>query len=492
VSTSISGARSAAITTAALALSSGLNFLAIFVWVRVLGPHEFGVYALVSGAGLFLNSMLFEWMRGVGSRTLYDRAAAHHINPARADAILRYGAMVALGFTLVAAILWACNVDGPGFGASWLPLIVAFTISEMALAILNVTSRIRMLPWQFFIALVARSGLAIVIGLGLVIGLRMGAVGVMLGIVLAQLGTAVVIMVRDPMWRSLRLGRASRADATARAEVLALGRPLVLSTALTYGSGIADRYLVDSVLGTSMVGYYTGPVDMLQKTMGFLMLALNIAAYPAMVRAYDDHGPAAARKVLEDNFVAQLMLGLPAVVAFSVIPSGISNLLLGKAYHDAAVTLLPWVSVAALLRLLISNHLVMVFQLERRMKLMLVAPIVSVAVLVPAGIWGMRAAGLPGMAYASLASQTAAWIVCAVLARRIFTFSLINRDVVKIGIASAIMGAALYPMRAVTAPGMVMLICAAGGAVFALAILALRLERAAPIMAKITGRLKRR
>ena len=142
-------------------------------------------------------------------------------------------ALVALGFVVVAAILWAARVDGPGFGSGWIPLIVVFTLSEMLLAMLTVTSRVRMLPWQFFVAMVARSALAIVIGLALVLGLHMGATGVMLGIVVAQLGTAIVMMARDPMWRALRWGGD---DAAARAEVLALGVPLIASAALAYGA----------------------------------------------------------------------------------------------------------------------------------------------------------------------------------------------------------------------------------------------------------------
>lgn len=487
----IGGARSAAITTAGLALSSGLNFLAIFIWVRLLGPHEFGIYALVSGVGLFLNAMLFEWLRVVGARTLYDASAEHAIDGSRADALLQFVAVIALVFVAVAGLLWAGGISGPGFDADWLPLLVVFTLSEMALAMLNVTSRVRMLPWQFFVAMVARSAVAIVLGLVFVVGLRMGAVGVMLGIVIAQAGTAIVLMARDPLWRGLRAGRSSRAVAATRREVLALGLPLILSAALSYGAGIADRYLVQGVLGTAQVGYYTAPADMLQKTLGFLMLAINIAAYPALVRAFEDHGAPAARKVLEDNFVVQLLLGLPVAVAFIVMPSGLSNLLLGGAYRDAAAALLPWIAVAALLRLLTSLHLLMVFQVTRHMRMMVVAPVVSLVVLVPAGIWGMRTAGLAGMAYAALVAQAVSWIVCALLARRIFPFALANADVGKVVLASAAFGAVLYPFRALVEPIPVMLAVGGAGIVLVIALLLLRLDRAQPIITKLRARLNR-
>lgn len=61
-----------AITTAALGISSGLNFLSLIVWTHLLSPAEFGTYALVSATVLFLNATIFEWLRLTASRLLYD------------------------------------------------------------------------------------------------------------------------------------------------------------------------------------------------------------------------------------------------------------------------------------------------------------------------------------------------------------------------------------------------------------------------------------
>lgn len=483
--------RFALVTTAALGLSSALNFLSLFLWVRLLDPHDFGSYALASATALLLNAVLFEWLRIVAARTLYDPASETMTDPAQADAIFAI-AVPMVGLLLAAGgLLWALGVSISGVRPGWIPLIALFTLSEMALAMVNVVSRVRLEPWQFFQSMVVRSVLAIALSLLLVLLFDLGGLGIIAGTVAAQVLTAAVIIARSPFWRALRLGRhgrASRADVRA---VLTLGAPLIVSTGLAYGVGIADRYILNATLGTGAVGHYAATADILQKTLGFLLLAINITAYPALVRAYEDNGAEPARRLLEDNFVMQLALGLPVVVACIVLAPGLANLLLGPTFRDEGALLMPWIGASALLRLLTTYHLMMVFQLLRRMKLMLVAPLVTLSLVVPGGIYAATNFGLVGMAIASLIAQAVSYGVCTVIAKRLFSFDLVSKDVLKVVAASAVMGALLLPAAAIRDPLPVAAICAGAGAAYLVVLLALRLDRAAPIIGWAAARWRR-
>jgi O-antigen/teichoic acid export membrane protein len=479
------------VTTAALGLSSALNFLALFLWVRLLDPHDFGSYALVSATALMLNAVLFEWLRIVAARTLYDPASDTKIDPAKADAILAViMPMIAL-LLIGGGLLWAIGLPAAGGQAEWIPLIALFALSEMALAMVNIISRVRLEAWQFFQSMVVRSALAIALSLVLVLVFDLGALGIIAGTVTAQLVTAAVIIVRSPVWRGLRLGRRSRASRDSIREVLTLGAPLIISIGLTYGVGIADRYILSATLGTEAVGYYAAAADVLQKTLGFIMLAINITAYPALVRAYEDRGAEAARQLLEDNFVMQMALGLPVVAACIVIAPGLANLFLGPTFREEGALLLPWIAAGALMRLLVTYHLLMIFQLMRRMKLMLVAPLVTLSIIVPGGIYASTRYGLVGMAMAALMAQVVSYAVCAVIAKRLFSFSLLSRDLLKVIGASVLLGVALIPAARIQDPILVLAICAGAGLAYVLVLLALRLDRAAPIVGWAKARLRR-
>jgi O-antigen/teichoic acid export membrane protein len=487
----VSTPRFAMVTTAALGLSSALNFAALFLWVRLLDPQDFGSYALVSATALMLNAVLFEWLRIVAARTLYDPASPSKIDPARADAILAVTLPMIALLLIAGGLLWAVAGPAAGIQTGWIPLIALFTLSEMALAMVNVVSRVRMEAWQFFQSMVVRSALAIALSLVLVLVFDLGALGIIAGTVIAQLLTAAVIIGRSPVWRGLRVGRRSRAGRDSIREVLTLGAPLIISIGLTFGVGIADRYILNATLGTEAVGYYAATADVLQKTLGFIMLAINITAYPALVRAYEDKGEGAARQLLEGNLVMQMALGLPVVIACIVIAPGLANLFLGPTFRDAGAVLLPWIAAGALVRLLATYHLLMIFQLMRRMKLMLVAPLVTLSIIVPGGIYASTKYGLVGMATAALVAHVVSYAVCALIARRLFAFSLFSRDLLKVAGASALLGVALIPTARIHEPLLVLAICAVAGLAYVLVLLALRLDRAAPIVGWARARLRR-
>ena len=267
-------------------------------------------------------------------------------------------------------------------------------------------------------------------------------------------------------------------------EMLTLGAPLMLSSGLSYGVGVLDRYQIEHILGTSSVAYYAAPSDLLQKTIGFAMLAVNITMYPAMVRAYEDEGPAQARVLLEGNAVLYLAMCLPMVIATTILAGPISHLLLGGALADRSAPLLPLVTAAALLRLLIIYHLQIAFQLTRHMRLLMIAPAVAIGTFVLLGPLALHRYGLIGIASVSLLAQATAYVVSAMLARRVFGIRLASRDAGKVLIAGAAMGVALVPFAKVNGIVMTLVALATGGIIYAGAILILRLDQVRTIRAK--------
>ena len=478
----------AAIVTAATVIGSGLNFAATLLWTRLLEPSAFGVYALVSAAAVLLNGMLFEWLRLVAARTLYDPAASRGIDPARADAVVALYAAVVLLFVAAVAVLSLLDVGVAGVAARWWPVLAGFALTEMALTLLQTVQRLRFRAWAYFWSAVARSLLALLLGVALVVGAGMGARGALLGIVVAQGAVAAASALADPLWRAMRPWCAARAPVAA---ALRLGYPLIASCALAYAASFADRFLLGATLGADAVGLYAAPVDLLQKTLVFLMMTINLTGYPTLVRAYEERGAAAARAVLQDNLELQLGLGLPAAMGLAVLAPGIVTLLLGPAFRAEGARLLPLVAAAALLRCLVTFHLMMAFQVTRRMGWMIAPPLATLAVLVPAGLVGARWMGLPGMALAALAAQAASFAVGAVLARRALPLRIVTPTTARIALAASVMGLALAPFRAHTDAALTIALVAAGGALYVALLLGLRVPAATRTAAAVRERMRR-
>jgi O-antigen/teichoic acid export membrane protein len=476
------------IYTVALAISSALNFLALLVWANTLTPHEFGVYSLVLATALLINSAGFEWLRLITARMTADPKDPSGVNRARGNAVF---AVVIAAMSLLAIVaigLCLARVKAATLPSVWWPMIAAIVFSETMLAITNTLSRVRFLPWQFFRSIVARGLLSLLVGVVLVKVFGLGALGAVTGVVVAQTLVVISSLVLDPFWRSVRPFSVGREEL---ATILKFGAPLILGCALNYAVGVADRYIIGFHAGTEAVGLYSAPFDLMQKTIVFIMLAINLTAFPALVRTFEADGPVAARAQLERNFLLIAGLGVPATVGVAVLAPGVAHMLLGHAFRARAAALLPWIAVAALFRSMVSFHLNMAFQLVRRTGAMIAAPAVCLGIIVLAGPYALARYGLTGMAALAAIVQISGFLVTWALAVRAFRFSLLSLDLAKLLVASAAMGAVLWPLRHQTHPLVTVALVALGATVFAGALLVLRFGPAKAGLARVLKRLKR-
>lgn len=482
----------AAVTSMALAISSAMNFLAIFVWTRILEPTAFGIYALVSAAALLLNAMIFEWLRLTGARTLFDGQQPFEINPERANALLSIYLGCCAVFALVSGIIWIAGVNLFGISSEMFPILTTFTLTEMGLALVNTVSRVRTEIWQYFYSMVGRSILSLIIGVGLVAGLGWGAAGAILGVVIAQAVVLFVGIACDPFWKTLRPWRPHRKEINA---ALLLGYPLILSCSLTYGAGVADRFLIAGVLGTAEIGHYTAPADLLQKTLVFVMMAINLTAYPTLVRTYENEGNTAAGKVMQNSFLIQLGLGLPAAVGIAVLAPGVVKLLLGAAYRSEAIRILPLLGVATLLRCLTAFQLVMAFQIKKRMTLMLIPPVLTLTATTALAPYAMHAWGVLGMAITAVSAQCLTFAATLALAKREMPLRFVSPDTLKIAAAATAMGLLVYPFRNYDGPLQTLTTVFAGASVYGACLLlfkvgpAIRVARKVPLLHRVLGKL---
>lgn len=472
----------ATVTTAALVISSGMNFVAIFVWTRLLEPAAFGTFSLVSAAALLLNAFAFEWLRQTGARTLFDGTQRFEISAERANALLVLYAACSCVLLGIMTVLRIFGIAAMGTSVDYVPLVTAFAFTEMALALVNTVSRIRAEAWQYFASMVGRSTLSLATGIVLVVGFGYGARGAILGTVIAQAVVLVAGMAFDGFWRSVRPWKVTGSEVRA---TFLLGYPLIGSCALTYGASVLDRFMIAGTLGSTEIGHYAVPADLLQKTLVFFMLAINLTAYPTLVRTYEREGTAAAGRVLQSSFLIQLGLGLPAAIGIAVLAPGVAELLLGEAYREWAARILPILALATLLRNLITFQLTMTFQIKKRMALMLVPPIITLIATFLLAPHAMKMWGVLGMAVTSMFVQFLAFAVSLVLAKRVMPVALVNKETLKIIGAAIGMGALLYPLRTMHSPPYTVLAIAAGGLAYGALLLAFRFEPAGKLACRI-------
>ncbi|NEX45852.1 lipopolysaccharide biosynthesis protein [Pseudotabrizicola algicola] len=435
------------ISAVAIAVASALNFIGLLLWTRLLTPVDFGVYTLVSATSLLVNAFVFEWLRQTGARLLFSAADPLELDPQTSNTLAAICLMLATVLGLVALLMWIAQLRIFGLAPYWWLLIWLWVLSEMLFALCSITARLRLLSWRFFWLMTLRAAVSLALGAGLVAVFDLGALGVTVGTIAAQFAISIVAAVTDAAWKRIRPWRATYGEAR---KILDFGLPLILSTGLVFLAGISDRYIISATLGIEATGQYSVASDLMQKTVIFVMLAINITAYPQIVRAFESQGNQEGARRLAQNFETLLLVSLPVAVTFGVMSHGLARLFVGAAFEDSMALLLPWVAVAAVMRGLMTFHLSVALQAVKKTRILVAAPLITLAVLIPAGLIGVKLNGLQGVAISVAFAQTASFVIFARIVGKNVGVSMLSRGSVLAVVLAFALGVGLLPFRSVT------------------------------------------
>jgi O-antigen/teichoic acid export membrane protein len=444
----------AAIYLVARGLPGIVAFLAIPLFSRLLTPDDYGRYAMVVAIVGLLNALLFQWLR----LSLVRYMPAFRDDPAKLKSTLLTVALAVIGTTALVAALacvlpWGREHRGI-IGAAWL-LLAVMSLFELASEYARAVVR----PWRNMVFQVMRA--ASFVGAGSVfVLLGWTWQGPIAGMV-AGMAVAVVVAWRAD-WRSVRLG----IDRDLLRTLANYGLPLSVTVALAVVIGTSDRFLIDLYLGDSAAGLYAVAVDFTSQSLTLLMMVINLAMFPLAVRAWEEHGPVAAKEQMRNNASMLMAVGLPCVAGMTVLAPGIAHCFLGEQFRDAAVDIIPLVALGAFLAGLKAYHFDAAFQFVHKtiyqVWIVLFVAIVNVVLNVIAiPRWGIN-----GSAVASLAAYGLSIALTAWLGRRHLALPFPPVECLRVGLACAVMAVSLWSFRDNTAPLAVSLQIAGGALVY--------------------------
>lgn len=222
--------------------------------------------------------------------------------------------------------------------------------------------------------------------------LGFGAMSLAIGRLTGSVISAVMFIASSPL--PYRFGF----DRSEARQLLRFGLPLAGSSLLVFAIGYSDQLVAGSVLGTTALGFY--------------VLAFNISSWPISILSQPVRtvAPATFARLQHDQpkmmVTLRTMLGslarltVPACVSIAGAAVPIVLLLYGTAWSEAA-TVLPWLALNAIFRIMFELFYDFMVVLRRSMFIMIVQA-VWLAVLIPALIVGARHFGLPGLAAAQV------------------------------------------------------------------------------------------
>jgi O-antigen/teichoic acid export membrane protein len=434
-----------------------LTFLALSLFTRLLSPAEFGRYAVANAGIAFAASVGFSWLRMAVLRFYaVDGAARGALRP---TVLAGYLGMIALA--LPAALASAAFVPGVGAGLVALAFGVLCAQTWYDLNLEFLTARQEPLRYGRF-ALVRA---VIALSLSAWLAARgFGAAGLLAGALAGYLVPSLWAMATT--WRAVSLRDADRALLR---DLARYGLPFTAVFALEFVVSTSDRLLLGAYHGPRAVGEYAAPYDLAQQSLGMLMIAVNLAAYPMAVRTYESGGAGAARAHLVRHATVLAAIALPAAVGMALLARGITGVFFGEEFREAGAAVLPWIVAGSLVLFGKAYYLDLAFQLSRSTGRQVVTSALGAVVNTVLNLVLIPRYGVLGAAYSTLLAYVAAFAASAWLGRAVCPLPVPWSPLLRIAAATGVMAAVLATQRHHTGPAALALQVALGAAVYAAA-----------------------
>lgn len=410
-----------------------INFLAITIYTRLMSPGEYGQYALVIAAVGLIDSVLFQWLR-LGLLRFLPR---HSKRPQVLLTTLFTAFLLMVAFTSILGVgghfIWPGLVERKLLVAG----IVLLWIQgwyELNLEL----ARSQLAPVRYGMMSIFKSVFALAIAV-LFILQGAGELAPLLGLLVGMALASLLLASRE--WRTVCSGTV---DWSLFGKLLRYGLPMTATYSLAFLVGSSDRFMLGWFMGADAPGLYAPGYDLTQFSLLMLMMVVNLAAYPMVVRALEHEGIEQARQQLKHVLLLTVAVALPVAMGLAVCSENISNVMLGETYRESASALIPIIALSSFIFGIKIFYLDLGFQLSNKTYIepwvMLGAAIVNVLL----NFWWIPVFGLVGAAFATVISYGVGAYLSWRLGKQVFPLPAPPADVWKVLFATGAMGLALW------------------------------------------------
>ncbi len=449
---------------AAFTLNAGLNFVLGLLVASLLGPADFGRFALGTAFAIAVNTVVFEWLRLATTR--FYSARTREAEPwIRASLERGYRG---LGLGLVAAAGLAALL-GPHLWpeAGTVHLIAAGAAAAIGIGVFDyhaALARARFDGGLYFRLVATKNGLAFALMTGTALALPDPAAVLLAGGLSQFLAIAVLHRgLADPAHALAR----GRLRATARL-FLTYGLPLAAANAIYQLMPFLNRAVIAQTADFAEAGYFSLAADVGTRVFSTVGSALDLLLFQIAVRTDEHQGRAAAEAQISRNLALVVAILLPCAAGLWAVTPAFEALVVPAAYrgHFAGYLglLLPGLIALAFMNFTLNP----IFQIRRRTAPVIGAAVTGFAVNAAALAVLPGHSGAHGVALAQTLGLIAAFAVLglrALAGRERLRLPL--RDLGASLLATVAMTAAVLPARGLASPALSLLVAVPlGGLVY--------------------------
>ncbi|GJD66116.1 polysaccharide biosynthesis C-terminal domain-containing protein [Methylobacterium frigidaeris] len=431
---------------AAFVVNAVMNLALGLLIAQILGPADFGRFALGTAGAVALNTLLFEWLRLSATRFYSERV--RQAEPWIRGMLDR--AYLATVIGLVGAALLAL-AGRPLVGD---PALLAGAAAAAAIGLglfdyAAALARARFVGGLYLRLVLVKNGLTLPLMVGTAWATA-DAAAVMLAGGLSQFLAALLVRraFADPPIAHETAERQTAERRNALKLFMGYGLPIVAANLVYQLMPFANRWAVAAAAGFAEAGYFSLAADIGGRIFSTLGAALDLLLFQIAVLAAETHGHEAGEEQVARNGAVVVALILPSAAGFWALAPALEAIAVPEAFRGHFVTytllLLPGLVALALMNFALNP----IFQIRRRTLPLVAAGVVGALVNLVGALALAKPFGPHGIAAAQSLGFLAAMLF---LGLRALTgpgrLRLPWRDLAAVVLATAAMTAAILPLR---------------------------------------------
>lgn len=413
-----------------------MAFFALSLYTHLLSPEEYGVYTLIFSSSVFIASVVFSWLPAGTLRFWSSKEFKGST----------FTNTIALTYLRIIVVLIALTIIGLMMfwgepKAFWIINTFFLLIALALFAITQTFFSAKIEPTHYAILTISYSILSL--GFGATFAyLGFGATGVITGITIGTLLPALFVFKKT--WLPFDKGNF---DKGLFKKILTYGLPLAAASFVEEITKVSDRFMLAILQDKSQAGFYAAGYDLSGNSILMIMSAINLAAYPVVIRLLDTEGNKVAMDYFRHYVILLLGISIPAVVGLNLVGPDLIYLLIDEEFQPAVTFLLPWVSSAIFLLGLQVFYFDLAFQLGNKtissVKIAVVIAIINFGL----NYWLIPKMGIKGAAIATISSFLVGAVLSAIIGRKFFKLPFPQKEFTKILLSSLVMGFCLWWLK---------------------------------------------
>ncbi len=413
-----------------------MAFAALSLYTHLLSPEEYGIYTLIFTGTVLLHNVIYNWLSAGTLRywSNQDFSNKEFVNTL-SQTFIKITAVVLVLSVIGVFLFWQKEES------VWIINAFLFLI---ALAIFTITQNIfsaKIEPKNYAFLTISYSIGALFFG-ALFAYLGYGASGVISGIAIGTLIPALFVFKKT--WFPFDSGSYNK---PLFKKLLTYGLPLAAAALVEEITKVTDRFMLAGLQDKAQAGLYAVGYDLSGNSILMLMAAINIAAYPVIIKLLDTDGLKAATDYFKHYAILLLSISIPAVIGLNLVGPNLVHLLIDDAYQSSVIFLLPWVTIGIFLLGMQVFYFDLAFQLGQKTIASVKIAIAIAVINIGLNYWLIPKMGIQGAAIATITSFAVGSILSAFFGRRYFTLPFPFIELIKICLATGVMGLSLWWLR---------------------------------------------